>query len=168
MACATAVHYADFGKETLIVTTDPAANLSDVFEQEIGHRITAVNGVENLFAMEIDPDAATSEYRERSLAPMRELFDEELVKVAEEQLSGLETQRSSAELEEIGVRTGRIIINGLIPEAEAVTPFFRDRRNMCDCWNFPWIGVSSSSLKQVNLLKSRKATGCRKSALTVW
>ncbi|MFW6069267.1 MAG: ArsA family ATPase, partial [Chloroflexota bacterium] len=41
MACATAVHYAQAGKRTLIVTTDPAANLSDVFEQPIGHKITA-------------------------------------------------------------------------------------------------------------------------------
>ncbi|MFB0546365.1 MAG: ArsA family ATPase, partial [Anaerolineae bacterium] len=36
MACATAVHYADKGHSTLIVTTDPASNLADVFEQEIG------------------------------------------------------------------------------------------------------------------------------------
>lgn len=88
MACTTAVHYADLGKKTMIVTTDPAANLSDVFEQEIGHNVTKIDGVDNLYAMEIDPDEATKEYKERSLAPMRELFDEEMLKIAEEQLSG--------------------------------------------------------------------------------
>lgn len=88
MACTTAVHYSDLGKKTLIVTTDPAANLSDVFEQEIGHKTTKIDGLDNLFAMEIDPEKATDEYKERSLAPMRDLFDEEMLRVAEEQLSG--------------------------------------------------------------------------------
>jgi cellulose biosynthesis protein BcsQ len=42
MACTHAVRYADEGKRTLIVTTDPASNLADVFEQKIGHQITAM------------------------------------------------------------------------------------------------------------------------------
>ncbi len=88
MACTTGVHYADMGLKTLLVTTDPAANLSDVFHQEIGHKITQIHGVDNLFGMEIDSNEATREYKERSLAPLRELFDEEFVKVADEQLSG--------------------------------------------------------------------------------
>ena len=88
MACTTAVYYADQGKKTLIVTTDPAANLADVFEQEIGHQITPIAGFNNLFAMEIDPDRATAEYKERSLAPLRGLFDEDIIKVVDEQLSG--------------------------------------------------------------------------------
>jgi arsenite/tail-anchored protein-transporting ATPase len=88
MACTTAVYHADRGNKTLIVTTDPAANLSDVFEQNIGHNVTKIEGLDNLYAMEIDPFEATKEYKERSLAPMRELFDEELLKIAEEQLSG--------------------------------------------------------------------------------
>ena len=88
MACTTAVHYADLGKSTLIVTTDPAANLSDVFEQEIGHNITPIKGINKLYAMEIDPDISTQDYKERLLAPLRDLFDEEMLKVAEEQLSG--------------------------------------------------------------------------------
>ena len=56
MACTHAVRYADEGKRTLIVTTDPASNLADVFEQEIGHQVTPIAGVPNLWAMEIDPD----------------------------------------------------------------------------------------------------------------
>jgi arsenite-transporting ATPase len=69
MAAATAIHHAQAGRKTLIVTTDPASNLADVFEQEIGHRIAPIVGVPNLEAMEIDPDVATQEYKERIVAP---------------------------------------------------------------------------------------------------
>lgn len=96
MACSTGVHYALSGKNTLIVTTDPAANLSDVFEQEIGHRVTQINGIENLWAMEIDPDEATNEYKENALAPMRDLFDDEILRITEEQLSGPCTEEMAA------------------------------------------------------------------------
>ena len=82
------MYYADQEKKTLIDTTDSASNLADVFEQEIGHQITPIAGINNLFAMEIDPDRATEEYKERSLAPLRSLFDEDIIKVAYEQLSG--------------------------------------------------------------------------------
>lgn len=88
MAAATAIHYAIEGKKTLIVTTDPASNLADVFEQEIGHRITPIAGVENLFAMEIDPDEATKEYKERIIGPFREIMPEDVIASLEENLSG--------------------------------------------------------------------------------
>lgn len=88
MACATAVHHADAGKRTLIITTDPAANLSDVFEQPIGHQITPLAGIDNLWAMEIDPDRATEEYKERALAPIRAVFPPQMVEVIDEQMSG--------------------------------------------------------------------------------
>ena len=88
MACTTAVRHADEGKRTLIVTTDPASNLADVFEQAIGHRITPIAGVPNLWAMEIDPDRAAEEYKDRALAPIRAAFPPEMVQVIEEQMSG--------------------------------------------------------------------------------
>ena len=88
MACTTAVRRADEGKRTLIVTTDPASNLADVFEQTIGHHITPIVGVANLWAMEIDPDRATEEYKDRALAPIRAAFPPEMVQVIEEQMSG--------------------------------------------------------------------------------
>ncbi len=84
MACATAVHYAKEGKKTLIITTDPASNLADVFETEIGHKITPL-GIENLWGMEIDPDKATEEYRERILQPMRGVMPDNVMTVLEEQ-----------------------------------------------------------------------------------
>jgi arsenite/tail-anchored protein-transporting ATPase len=88
MACTTAVAEADAGTRVLIVTTDPASNLADVFEQPIGHAITPIAGVPNLWAMEIDPDTATAEYTDRTLAPIREIFPPEIVRVMEEQLAG--------------------------------------------------------------------------------
>jgi len=84
MACATAYHYAQEGYRTLIITTDPASNLADVFETEIGHKITPMKAP-NLWAMEIDPDRSTEEYRERILAPMRSVMPAEVMKVLEEQ-----------------------------------------------------------------------------------
>lgn len=229
MACTTAVRYADEGKRTLIVTTDPASNLADVFEQEIGHKITPINGVPNLWAMEIDPDKATDEYKERALAPIRELFPPEIVNVMAEQMNSpctaevaafdrftdfldapnfdvvifdtaptghtlrllelpaewshtieaasagsgqtcigpaaaiqnakakydralaamrdaqsatfifvlqpeatpiKETQRATAELAKLDIHTHQIIINGILPPAEATNPFFAERVKM--------------------------------------
>lgn len=87
MSSATAIHYAREGKKTLIITTDPASNLADVFEQPIGHKITPIISVENLSAMELDPDKATGEYKEKTLAPLRDLIPLESFKVLEEQLN---------------------------------------------------------------------------------
>jgi arsenite-transporting ATPase len=88
MASATAVHHAAEGKKTLIVTTDPASNLADVFEQEIGHKITQIKGVKSLYAMEIDPDEATREYKEKIIAPFREVMPDDVIASIDEQLSG--------------------------------------------------------------------------------
>jgi arsenite-transporting ATPase len=88
MACTQAVRYADEGQRTLIVTTDPASNLADVFEQPIGHQISPIEHVANLWAMEIDPDRATEEYIDRAMAPIRAAFPLPMVQVMEEQMSG--------------------------------------------------------------------------------
>ena len=87
MACSAAVREAQLGRKTLIVTTDPASNLADVFETEIGHRVTPIPGARNLWAMEIDADRATEEYRERILGPIREAFPANVLAVLEEQMS---------------------------------------------------------------------------------
>lgn len=88
MACTYAVRAAKEGKKTLIVTTDPASNLADVFEQPIGHKITAIQNMSNLWAMEIDSDQATQEYIDRAMAPIRAAFPAQMVQVMEEQMSG--------------------------------------------------------------------------------
>lgn len=85
VAAATAVHHALEGRKTLIITTDPAGNLADVFEQEIGHHEAPIGGVPNLWAMEIDADEATAEYRERIIGPMRAVMPQAVIDVVEEQ-----------------------------------------------------------------------------------
>ncbi|WP_435095100.1 arsenical pump-driving ATPase [Halorubrum sp. N11] len=87
VSCATATWLADNDYETLLVTTDPAPNLSDIFGQTIGHEVTAIDGIENLSAIEIDPDTAAEEYRQETIEPMRELLGEEEIKTVEEQLN---------------------------------------------------------------------------------
>jgi arsenite-transporting ATPase len=87
MSCAAAVWLAKKGYKTIIVTTDPAPNLSDIFGQDIGHKITPITGVESLSAIEIDPDIASNEYRARMIAPLRALLDEKNLQVMKEQMN---------------------------------------------------------------------------------
>ena len=86
MSCATAVWLAGKGYKTLLVTTDPAPNLSDIFAQEIGHKVTAINRVPNLWAIEINPDMASEEYRQRAIAPVKDFLDEKQLRVIMEQM----------------------------------------------------------------------------------
>ncbi|EMH4163769.1 arsenical pump-driving ATPase [Pluralibacter gergoviae] len=105
LACATAVWLADQGKKTLLVSTDPASNVGQVFSQTIGHRITDISTVENLAAMEVDPVAAAQAYRDRVLDPVRELMPADVVSSIEEQLSGSCTTEIAAFDEFTGLLT---------------------------------------------------------------
>jgi len=88
LACAAAVSLADNGRRVLLVSTDPASNVGQVFGCTIGNRITAIPGVPSLGALEIDPQAAAQDYRERTVAPLRVQLAPEAVRRVEEQLSG--------------------------------------------------------------------------------
>lgn len=105
LACATAVWLADQGKRTLLVSTDPASNVGQVFSQTIGHRITDITTVENLAAMEVDPMAAAQAYRDRVLDPVRGLMPADVVSSIEEQLSGSCTTEIAAFDEFTGLLT---------------------------------------------------------------
>lgn len=87
-ACATAVALADRGKKVLLISTDPASNLQDVFGIELTSTPTAVPDVENLFASNIDPEASAKAYREGVVGPFRGKLPEAVIATMEEQLSG--------------------------------------------------------------------------------
>ena len=97
VACATAVALADQGKIVLLVSTDPASNLGQVFGVTIGeHLHTAIPGVSGLYALNINPEAAAQAYRDRIVGPVRDVLPAETIKDMEEQLSGACTTEIAA------------------------------------------------------------------------
>ncbi len=96
IACAATIQLADDGQRVLLVSTDPASNVGQVFGVTIGNQITAITAVERLFALEIDPQAAAQVYRERIVGPVRGLLPETVVNSIEEQLSGACTTEIAA------------------------------------------------------------------------
>lgn len=88
IACASAVELARQGNRVLLVSTDPASNVGQVFGQQVGYAITPIAGVEGLNALEIDPEAAAEEYRQHALAPVREFLSVKDLAEVTEQLSG--------------------------------------------------------------------------------
>lgn len=88
LACASAVELARRGRRVLLVSTDPASNVAQVFGQEIGNTLTPIRGVEGLSALEIDPDAAAEEYRARAIAPLKDFLSAADLAEVTEQLSG--------------------------------------------------------------------------------
>jgi arsenite-transporting ATPase len=96
IACATAVHLAEIGRRVLIVSTDPASNVGQVFGISIGNRVTSIGAVKGLAALEIDPQAAAQTYRDRIVGPVRGVLPDAVVKGIEEQLSGACTTEIAA------------------------------------------------------------------------
>ena len=88
IACATALSLARTGKRVLLVSTDPASNVGQVFGVSIGNTLTPIPGVPRLSALEIHPEQAVVAYRERILAPVRGLLPETELAGIEESLSG--------------------------------------------------------------------------------
>lgn len=87
-ACATAVALADEGKKVLLISTDPASNLQDVFETELDGKAKPIKGVDNLEVINLDPLEAAHNYKESVVAPFRGKLPESVIESMEEQLSG--------------------------------------------------------------------------------
>ena len=87
-ASAVAVALADAGRRTLVISTDPASNLDDVFGITAGSDPTAVPDVPGLFVSNLDPEAAAEAFKERAVGPYRGVLPESAIANMEEQLSG--------------------------------------------------------------------------------
>lgn len=96
LACATAMQLAAQGQRVLLVSTDPASNVGQVFGLSIGNQVTAIPEVARLWALEIDPQAAAQGYRDRIVGPVRGVLPDDVVKGIEEQLSGACTTEIAA------------------------------------------------------------------------
>ncbi|MEN9455151.1 MAG: hypothetical protein RL210_670, partial [Pseudomonadota bacterium] len=109
----TAVQLAAQGKQVLLVSTDPASNVGQVFGIEIGNRVVAIPAVAGLSALEIDPQAAAQAYRDRIVGPVRGVLPDAVVRGIEEQLSGACTTEIAAFDE----------FTALLTESELTRPF---------------------------------------------
>jgi len=88
ISCAVAVALADRGRRVLLVSTDPASNLDEVFDIRLAPKPTAIGAVPGLKAMNVDPHVAAAAYRESVVGPYRNVLPAEAVASIEEQLSG--------------------------------------------------------------------------------
>lgn len=96
VSCATALRLAECGYRTLLVTTDPAAHIGNVFEQSIGNEIRPVEGVANLFAVRIDPKVATEEYKKAVIEEARPRYSPHMLAVLAEELESPCTEEIAA------------------------------------------------------------------------
>ncbi|MBP2033777.1 arsenite-transporting ATPase [Clostridium algifaecis] len=87
-ACAVSVSLADRGKKILLISTDPASNLQDVFNTELNNKGVPIKEVPNLVVANLNPEEAAEEYRESVIAPYKGKLPDTVIENMEEQMSG--------------------------------------------------------------------------------
>ncbi|MDF2503120.1 arsenical pump-driving ATPase [Clostridium sp.] len=95
-ACGVAVNLADQGKKIMLISTDPASNLQDVFNTKLDNKGVAIKEVPNLVVANFSPEEAAREYKESVVGPYRGKLPDAVIKNMEEQLSGSCTVEISA------------------------------------------------------------------------
>ena len=88
ISCAIAVNLADMGRKVMLVSTDPASNLQDVFDTELNNKGVQISSVSNLTVANFEPEQSAAEYRESVIGPFRGKLPEVAIQNMEEQLSG--------------------------------------------------------------------------------
>ena len=87
-ASSLSIALAKEGRKVLLISTDPASNLQDIFGQDLKNEPTKINGAENLYALNLDPEQAAASYKEQMVGPYRGKLPEVVLQNMEEQLSG--------------------------------------------------------------------------------
>lgn len=87
-ASSLSIALAKEGRKVLLISTDLASNLQDIFGQELKNEPTKINGTENLYALNLDPEQAAASYKEQMVGPYRGKLPEVVLQNMEEQLSG--------------------------------------------------------------------------------
>ncbi|MFB6468644.1 arsenical pump-driving ATPase [Cytobacillus sp. Hz8] len=76
------------GQKVLLISTDPASNLQDVFGQTLSNEPSLIQGTSHLYALNLDPVQAASDYKERVIAPYKGKMPDAVLATMEEQMSG--------------------------------------------------------------------------------
>ena len=88
IACSTAINLADNGKQVLLISTDPASNLQDIFKKDLNNKGVKIEEVPNLTVVNLDPIKAADDYKNSVIEPYRGKLPESVLENMEEQLSG--------------------------------------------------------------------------------
>ena len=106
LSCATSLRLGAAGKKVLLVSTDPASNLDEMLGTKLTNHPTEIPGARGLFALNIDPELAAAEYRERVIDPYRKVWTAAQIAELEEQLAGSCTTEIAAFDEFAGLLAG--------------------------------------------------------------
>lgn len=110
-ACATAVNLAKSGNKVILISTDPASNLQDVFLTKLTNVPKVISEIPNLKVANFDPVSAANDYKESIIGPYRGVLPDSALKNMEEQLSGSCTVEIASFNEFAGFLTNKEIEN---------------------------------------------------------
>lgn len=110
VACSLSITMASEGKKVLLISTDPASNLQDIFGQTLLNTPTKIEGADNLYALNLDPEQAAQNYKEQMVGPYRGKLPDVVLQNMEEQLSGACTVEIAAFNEFATLLTDRSVI----------------------------------------------------------